>query len=306
MFQSVLATALAVLRGPAQILNHILVVALSAGIALSLPVTVSFLARQFLVYWSLIENERVFLISVEIAVAVVLILLFHSIGRSWHDRKLARMARGAGMVYFTPSRGGLARRKIRRLKERQGLGRDVLLIGSTGFRTFVDPKGDLHSVLQHCREARVMLLNPESEGAATRARSILDPAITSESLRKQIGRSIEFLKGLKAVQRTMQLKLYPDLPLFKLSILGDFVWVQHYHAGLDVQVLPEYLFAHDQRPGGLYTPFYQYFMARWRNPAIPEYDLDTDELVYRDSAGNEMRREKFPTALPAGSTDSEP
>lgn len=183
MFPRILANALRVLKGPVRLLYHIGVIGLSAGIALSLPLTVSFLAKQFLVYWSLIENERIFLISVETAVAVVLILIFHSIGRSWQDRKLARMARGAGMVYFTPSRGVLARRRIRKLKERQGLARDVMIIGSTGFRTFVDPKGDLHTVIQQCREARIMLLNPDSEGAAARAKSILDPEITPESLR---------------------------------------------------------------------------------------------------------------------------
>jgi hypothetical protein len=168
------------------------------------------------------------------------------------------------------------------------------------------PKGDLHTVLQQCREAKIMLLNPDGEGAAARAKSILDSEITPESLRKQITMSIEFLKGLKAVQRNVQLRLYPDTPLFKLAILGEFIWVQHYHAGLDVQVMPEYLFAHDQSPGGLYTPFYQYFMTRWRNTAIPEYDLDADELVYRDAAGNEVRREKFPPVEPAGSANTEP
>jgi len=305
MLHHILANALRVLAGPVRILYHIGVIALSAGIALSLPLTVSFLAQQLLVSWSLVENERIFLISVEIAVAVVLILFFHSLGRSWQDRRLARMARGAGMVYFTPSRGVLARRRIRRLKERQGLARDVMIIGSTGFRTFVDPKGDLHTVLQQCREAKIMLLNPDSEGAAARAKSILDPGITPESVRKQITKSIEFLKGLKAVQRNVELRLYPDAPLFKLAILGEFIWVQHYHAGLDVQVMPEYLFAHDQKPGGLYTPFYQHFMTRWRNAAIPEYDLDADELVYRDTAGHEIKRDKFPPVQPAGSGSAE-
>lgn len=149
-----------------------------------------------------------------------------------------------------------------------------------------------------------MLLNPESEGAAARAKSILDPGITPGSVRKQITKSIEFLKELKAVQRNIQLKLYADAPLFKLAILGEFAWVQHYHPGLDVQGMPEYLFAHDQTPGGLYTPVYQYFMTRWRYTAIPAYDLDTDELVYRDTAGNEVRREKFPSVQPAGSADA--
>lgn len=292
----ILANALRVLKGPLRILYHIGVIALSAGIALSLPRTVSFLAKQFLVSWALIENEKIFLISVEIAVAGLLILFFNYAGRSWRGRKLAKMARGAGMVYFTPTRGVLARRKIRRLKEKQGVARDVMIIGSTGYRTVVDQKGDLHDVIQRCREARIMLLNPYSEGASARAKSIVDPEITLESLQKQITKSIELLKGLRALQKNVSLKLYPDAPLFKLAVLGDFAWVQHYHAGLDVQMMPEYLFAHDQNPGSLYTPLYQYFLSRWRNPAIPEYDLDTDELVYRDMAGNPVRRETFPGA----------
>ncbi len=44
---------------------------------------------------------------------------------------------------------------------------------------------------------------------------------------------------------------------------------------------------------GLYTLFSQYFMKRWENPDIPEYDFDTSELVYRTKNGKEIRREKF-------------
>ncbi len=69
----------------------------------------------------------------------------------------------------------MAQRKIRRLKKAQGFARDVMVISSTGFRTFVDPRGDLHDVLHNCREAKIMLLNPYSHGASARAQSILDP-----------------------------------------------------------------------------------------------------------------------------------
>lgn len=34
-------------------------------------------------------------------------------------------------------------------------------------------------------------------------------------------------------------------------------------------------------------------MTRWDAPSIPEYDLDTDELIYRDAAASEVRREKL-------------
>src|SRR5438445_3857397 len=65
---------------------------------------------------------------------------------------------------------------------------------------------------------------------------------------------------------------------------GDQAWVRHYHPAVDVRVLPEYVFVHRQDPGGLFVAFYQYFVARWDDPAIPEYDLLTGDLVHRDGA----------------------
>ena len=58
-------------------------------------------------------------------------------------------------------------------------------------------------------------------------------------------------------------------------------------------MMPKYVFKHDPDTGSLYLPFYYYFLRRWNNPDIPEYDLETDELIYRDLSGNEARREKF-------------
>src|SRR2546428_12603962 len=76
--------------------------------------------------------------------------------------------------------------------------------------------------------------------------------------------------------------------MWKLPILGDHAWVRHYHPSLDVRVLPEYVFVHSQDPRGLYTAFYQYFTTRWNDPAIPEYDLLTGELVYPDRERREV------------------
>lgn len=285
--------ALRAARGVAPVVFHIGVVVLSAGIALSLPFLISQLARNLLVYWALVENEKIFLTALEILVATLLILFLNAL-RSWtRDRRLARIARAAGMVHFTSNRRFLARRRLRRLREKQGIGKDVMVIGSTGFRTFVYPEGDLYNVIRHARGARIMLLNPNSDGASTRAKTILDPEVTPERLRAQIRESIAFLKELRAAQRDVKLKLYSDPPFLKLAILGDYVWLQHYHAGLDVQGMPEYLFRYDQTPQSLYVIFYEYFeyfLRRWNDPDIPEYDLDRDELVFRDGAGNEVKR----------------
>jgi hypothetical protein len=138
-----------------------------------------------------------------------------------------------------------------------------------------------------------MLLNPHGAGARARAKSMLDPNVTPELFNEQIRKSIDFLKQLKTLQKHITLKLYDEPPYLKLAILGDYIWMKHYHPGLDVHSLPEYLFQHDQNPGTLYTPFYQYFLMRWRDSNIPEYDLDTDEIIYRDTAWNELKRKKF-------------
>jgi hypothetical protein len=59
--------------------------------------------------------------------------------------------------------------------------------------------------------------------------------------------------------------------------------------------MPKYIFRHDPDTGSLYLPFYQFFMERWNNPEIPEYDLETDQLIYRNTTGNEVRRESLET-----------
>ncbi|MDA8101231.1 MAG: hypothetical protein M0042_16550 [Nitrospiraceae bacterium] len=281
------------MKNVGHLVYHIVVILLSAGIAVSLPVTLRYITRKVSALWAFAENEQIFMVIVEIAIAVLLVLLVNHIARAWKDRKFASMAESAGLNLVANARGFFSRKRVKELKERTGFGRDVMVIGSTGYRTFVDPAGDLHQALQNSRQARIMLLDPLKEGAISRAKSIPDPDVSPESFREQIIRSIDFLKGLKAAQKNVRLKLYQDMPLFKLAILGDYACLRHYHTGLHVDDLPEFVFKHDHDPGSLYNPLYQYFLSRWQDPSLPEYDLETDELVYRDRSGNETRRERF-------------
>jgi len=271
---------------------HVIVVVLSAGIALSLPDIIKYLTGKVLLYWSVIENQELILISTEIAAAVLLILLINSVLRGWKMRKRSQMAGTAGLVRVVPPNAFLARRRLKKLKEEQGAGRNVMMISSTGFRTFADPDGDMHHVLKNCREAKILLLDPLKEGVTARAKSLDDPEITPEGFREQIVSSIDFLKGLKGLQKNVRLKLYREAPLLKLAILGDYLCLQNYPTGANARKMPEYVFKHDSK-GGLFDLFYQYFVTRWLDPEMPEYDLNTDELVFRDRAGNEVRRERF-------------
>jgi len=270
---------------------HFIVLLLSAAIALSIPHAFSVLARNLLTFWAYIENEKIFLVSLELSTAAALIIMFNSMRKGWEARKLSRVATSAGLVPQSPYRGLLRRRSAGRVKAARGIAADIMIIGSTGRRTFTAPDGELHDTVGNCRKAKIMLLNPYGEGAVARARSIPDPEITPEVIRDQIIDSIGFLKDLRAGQKNIRVKLYPDMPLLKLAILGDHAFVRHYHTGLNVNTMPEYVFSSDGLHGGLYLPFYRYFLSRWNDPDIPEYDLDSDELVLRDQAGRERHRE---------------
>ena len=289
MFQEIWSTIRDFLRNTAGSLYHIIVVALSAGIALLLPAG----AKQFLLFWSRVEHDLLSLIAVEMTVAILLIVCLNYFHRSIRDRALAAVAAGAGLVSFFPRRTRGAQRHIKQLKEEQGTGRTISVIGSSGHSTFVDQVGGLSSVLDKCLGARIMLVNPYSQEASARIQAIGHPEFTLNTFREEIRQSIQLLKRLKAMGKAVKLKLYSDSPLMKLVILGDYLWLQHYHADLDIQTMPEYVLRHNRKDHGLYTLYAHYFVQRWESAEIPEYDLDTDELVYRNKTGNEIRRERF-------------
>ena len=289
MFQEIWSTVRAFFRDTAGSLYHIIVVALSAGIALLLPAG----AKQFLSFWSRVEHDLLSLIAVEMTVAILLIACLNYFHRSIRDRALAAVAAGAGLVSFFPRRTRGAQRHIKQLKEEQGTGRTISVIGSSGHSTFVDQVGGLSSVLDKCLGARIMLVNPYSQEASARIQAIGHPEFTLNTFREEVRQSIQLLKRLKAMGKAVKLKLYSDSPLMKLVILGDYLWLQHYHADLDIRTMPEYVLRHNRKDHGLYTLYAHYFVQRWESAEIPEYDLDTDELVYRSRTGNEIRRERF-------------
>jgi len=280
-------------RSIRHLLYHIFVVALSAAVALSLPSALRVAAREALRYWAFLENEKIFMVSLELGVAMLLIVSLTLIGRSWRNMKLAEIARNAGLIGV--SRGG-PKKKNRKIREQQSSAKEFMLMGSTGYSTFAVPGGEMHHAIQQSREAKIMLLDPSSRGARNRAASLADPDMTPMNFRNQIAASIDFLKKLRVSQKQVRLKLYQDVPLFKMAIVGDYIYMRHYHSGRDVREMPEFVFRNSQMSSNLYIPFYQYFLNRWRDPSLPEYDFDTDELVYRNAAGAELKRESFPGA----------
>lgn len=277
----------AFLRHAAGRLSPLVIVGVSVGIALLLPAG----ARQVLSLWSLLEHDKVSLVAVEMILAIFLMVCFNYVHRHIRDRSLATAARGAGLVSFFPHPTPEAQRRILCVKAEQGAGRTAMVIGSSGSGSPRDQVGDLSSVLDTCLEAKVFLANPFRQDAQARMGALGRSADALPAFREEVRQSIALLKRLKAMGKIVKLKLYAEPLLVKLVILGDSIWLQHHHAELNGRHMPEYVLQRNGRTHGFYSFYAHYFMERWEQCDCPEYDLDTDELVYRTRAGREIRRE---------------
>jgi len=116
--------------------------------------------------------------------------------------------------------------------------------------------------------------------------------VTVLSFHGEIEASIAYLAELRKLGKKVTLKFYDEEPFWKVVVLGDHVWVQHCHRGCELNQQPEYVFAlqHRDPRRGLFVPFYTYFLERWNDSRHPEYDFDSNQLVYRDAAGHETGR----------------
>lgn len=289
LLKDIIAKSDTLLRHLTSVGSHVVVLLVSGGIAFSLP----WAARQFLTLWSHVEQQQVLLMSLECTVAAILILLVTFLRRSLKDRRSAKTAAEAGLVSCFHVKDYRIRRMIASHKAQQGLGRPLRIIGFTGFSTFADPKSDLYPIVQNCLEAKVLLANPFSDDMRRHIEQQPDPKTAWNRVRQEVMTSIGLLKTLRATGKPVKLKLYSDPPLVRLAILGEHVWLQCYHTDLEVGTRPEYVFEHDRQEHGLYALWYQYFLKRWTSAELPEYDLDRDELVYREDSASEVRREPF-------------
>lgn len=273
--------------------SHLVILIASAGLALSLPG----IARQFLAFWTHVERQTVLVMGMELTVAAVLMLFGNFLWRGLQDRRMALTARAAGLVACVHAVDTDTRRCSAASKYQHGAGNPLRVIGFTGFSTFADPASDLHPIVHNCLEAKILLANPYSEVVHRRMKQQPDPVAAWNRVCHEVQTSIQMLRLLKDAGKPVKLKFYSDLPLVRLAILGEHVWLQSYHTDLEVGTRPEYVFQHDRQEHGLYALWYQYFLKQWANPAIPEYDFDRGELVYRKDSGGETRREPFSADL---------
>ncbi|HEX9192154.1 MAG TPA: hypothetical protein VF871_00145 [Burkholderiales bacterium] len=271
------------------ILSHGLVTLLAVIVAFSLPQAARYILYE---WWPRVENDANLLLATEIGLASILALVFNLAKIAWDHRRQVATAKLASLVHARNASGGwLSRRRERALIRQLPPVRDAFILSVTGYDSFVDPRSLLRGVLEKAYEIRVMLVNPVGPGLRMRADS-LPPEVTLLTLQTEIEASVAYLSEQRKFGKKVKLKFYGEEPFWKVIVLGEHVWVQHCHSGFAVRQQPEYLFAlrHDEPRHGLFVPFYMHFLNQWNDPRHPEYDFDTNELVYCDSTGTETQR----------------
>jgi len=273
-----------------QILSHGAVTVLAVAIAFSLPGFANYILNE---WWPEVENNANLLLGTEIALASVLALVFNMAKIAWDHRQRVLVARLASLVHARNGDAGWwARRRERALVNQLTTARDAFVLTLTGYDTLVAEDSLLRPVIDKAYEIRVMLVNPVGHGLRRRAES-LPSDVTVLTLHTEIEATIGALSALRKYGKKVKLKFYDEEPFWKIVVLGDYIWVQHCHSGFVVREQPEYVFAlqHTEPRHGLFVPFYMIFLNYWNDPSHPEYDFETNELVYRDAGGKETGRD---------------
>ena len=277
------------LAGLRQIFLHGIITVLAVIIAFSLPEAANYILNE---WWPEVERNANLLLATEIALASVLALLFNLAKIAWNHRQGLAIQRLASLVYARDARRSWwSRRRERALVAEFPAARDAFVLTLTGHDTFLAGDSLLRGLIEKAYEIRILLVNPLGDGLRKRADS-LPPEITVLSLHNEIEATVGYLSALRKFGKKIKVKFYDEEPFWKLVVLGDYVWVQHCHSGFAVRQQPEYVFAlqHREPRHGLFVPFYMLFLDEWNDPNHPEYDFDSNDLVYRDPSGKETRR----------------
>ena len=274
-----------------QVLLHALVTVLAIVIAFSLPKIAEYVLFQ---WWPRVAADPGLLMATEVGLAASLVLLFNALHLAWQDRLKVRAADMASLVYASHRKNWLARWRERKLSGQFHATRDAYILTLTGYDTFTGKSSLLRDQLSTAYEIRVLLMNPYARSAEKHVNTLPD-GVTLRAFSDEVEASLVHLRALILNGKKVTVKFYEHKPFWKVAVLGDHVWVQYCHSGVEIKHEAEFVFALNRANPrlGLFVPFYMYFLDRWEDSRHPEYDFATGELVYRDGTGGEIRREVF-------------
>lgn len=221
-----------------------------------------------------------------VSVAVVLPIAIFITRRVWAlSKNRAELLSNSGLFYFRKNVQEEDKSKNQELLlEKIAVAKVIEILGATGYNTFArwNPGKD-KAVLREAFETyekgeiKLLLLNPDSKQTRMRASSL---GVPLDKYRKEIFESINFLKELKNKGKALSLKLYSQRPIWKMIILDNFLWLQHYDPRSHVDLMPVYGIYRKEEGDSFFGPLYEVFKKKWNHDYNPTYDFETAELVY--------------------------
>ncbi|WP_124951725.1 hypothetical protein [Sulfuriferula thiophila] len=272
------------------LLSHVSISLLAVGIAFSLP----FVAEHILYSgWPKAESNARLLMGSEVAFAALLVLLFNISKIVWDSRRGLKFNAQTALAHPGEGNDWLTRQRDREVRKHVQGTREVSILSLTG-REVLDTDSWVGSVLNECNEVRVLLMHPAGSGVYERTRLSANPEAARKAYRQEVEATIHYLTKLVAEGKRVRLRFYDAVPFWRLVVAGDYVQVQYCYSA-DASKWPEYMFElrKDQPGKGLFTPFYVNFLTQWQNQQLPEYDFETQQLIYSNTQG-EIKRETIP------------
>ncbi|MBI3606332.1 MAG: hypothetical protein HY207_00010 [Nitrospirae bacterium] len=220
--------------------------------------------------------------------AVGFVSLIVGVGLYLFERvRLGRTIRKwSGIFSASPNESTDDRAKNRALLHEKIRGaRLIEILGATGVNTFVrdhDAGLKLRTIIESTQaEIKILLLHPEAFQTKQRA-AALERRVPE--YQEEIRTSIEFLKELKRKGKTITLKFYAQLPIWKMIFAGDFLWLQHYPPMRDVEQAPVFGISQSLEGGvdTLFDPLHAVFGKKWDHDFNPTYIFDRDVVEYPD------------------------
>ncbi len=227
----------------------------------------------------------------DVALAFAAILIFLG-GLLWQRLRFRggvspiRMMRVASPALLPVERGSAADPTPRDLRP----AREIRIWSGTGSDLFLQRGTPLFRLLNRAQDISVILVNPYASLHGLNDREVQMAHLCAiEECAARLGE-------LRAGGRNVRLRFADELPPWNMAIVGDRVWIRPCAPEQYCGATDEYVFQRDGASSaqGLYGLFHSHFTLRWDDAALPEYDFERREILYRNHYGQTT------AALPLG------
>jgi hypothetical protein len=148
----------------------------------------------------------------------------------------------------------------------------LCILGATGATTFSNTDSPIHKTLQnYSGTICILLVCPNSAGFTQRVQGLSED---ENSYRKEILGSLDYCRELLLHhKRKIEVRLYRDIPIWKMVMSNRALWIWHYDKQAHVGQTPLYGFEFASDVSGILKGYKTVFERRWGHESTVRLDL---------------------------------